>query len=68
MIKELENFLSTIQYEDNISNTAHLENGMEINQISLKSHHRQVKLLRNKHKRLLDFLRLIYDCLYEGET
>ena len=46
MIKELENVLSTTQYEDNISSTAHLKKGMEINQISLQSH-RQVKLLSN---------------------
>jgi len=34
MFKELENVLSTTKYEDNISNIAHLEKGMEINQIS----------------------------------
>ena len=44
-----------------------LEKNMEINKIFLSSHH-QVKFLSNMHKRLLDFLHLLYRCFYEGET
>jgi len=40
---------------------------MEIYHIFLHSH-RQVKVLDNQHKRLFDFHRLIYNCLYVGET
>jgi len=40
-----------------------IEKSMEIDHIFLESH-RQVKILSNQYKRLLKFLR----CLYEGET
>jgi len=46
IFKELENILSTTQYEDNVPTLFIWRKSMEINQISFQSH-RQVKLLSN---------------------